>query len=267
VNLFITKNLLSAKQSASFKLRALASLLHLGLSGIVALCSFALVYYIWFPNEYWELAGGRGLFILVVSVDVIVGPLLTLAIFNPGKGMAKLKFDLICISIVQILALLYGMYTVALVRPIYTVFTVDRFEIVTPADISDAAWQGAKGTAFEKPTWFGPKYVVAITPTNQQEAQKIMFDALSGGADLHQLPKYYKDYANAREQVIKHAKPINILLKRATASQVTLLTNTIDHIEKAAQLSYVPIKTRQGFGIALLDSNYLVIKLLPIDPT
>ena len=44
-----------------------------------------LVFALWYPYPYREISGGRELFLIVVAVDVIMGPLLTLAVFNRSK--------------------------------------------------------------------------------------------------------------------------------------------------------------------------------------
>jgi ABC-type uncharacterized transport system permease subunit len=98
--------------------RLIAACLHLTVSGIIALFTFCVVYFVWFPREYWYLSGGSNLFLLIVSVDIALGPLLTVAIFNPAKGIPRLKRDLIVILLLQLAALAYGLYTIALVRPI-----------------------------------------------------------------------------------------------------------------------------------------------------
>ena len=42
---------------------------------------------LWFPGIYRTVAGGRDLFLLVTGVDVVLGPLLTFAVFNVRKGL------------------------------------------------------------------------------------------------------------------------------------------------------------------------------------
>ena len=56
--------------------------IHLGLSLGLAVLAALLVFYIWYPYPYREISGGRELFLLVVAVDVILGPLITLSVSN-----------------------------------------------------------------------------------------------------------------------------------------------------------------------------------------
>jgi hypothetical protein len=114
---------------------AAASGVHLAASVAVALCSAALVFGLWYPYPYSELAGGRELFLLVVSVDVVCGPLLTLIIYSPLKPRAELWRDLGIVVLLQVAALGYGLYSVMQARPLFLAFEGDRFRVVSVPDI------------------------------------------------------------------------------------------------------------------------------------
>jgi hypothetical protein len=57
--------------------RVLASVLHLSASCLVATLAAWVVFSLWFPYPYREASGGVELFGLIVTVDVLLGPLLT----------------------------------------------------------------------------------------------------------------------------------------------------------------------------------------------
>ena len=52
---------------------------------------------------------------MLLAIDVIVGPLLSLLVYKEGKK--TLKMDLSIIVLVQILAMSYGVYVIAQSRP------------------------------------------------------------------------------------------------------------------------------------------------------
>ena len=66
-----------------------AALLHLAGSVLVAALAAALVFLVWYPHPYGLLSGGLHLFLILVSVDVVCGPLLTLVLFNPSEVPLK----------------------------------------------------------------------------------------------------------------------------------------------------------------------------------
>ncbi len=71
---------MTASPPSFWKDRLRASAIHFSLSLVVAALSAVLVFGLWYPYPYREISGGRELFLLVVTVDVILGPLITLAI-------------------------------------------------------------------------------------------------------------------------------------------------------------------------------------------
>src|SRR5258708_25743002 len=102
-----------------------ASGLHLLISVAVAAAVFALMLSLWYPGPLFEAAGGDDLLFILVGVDVVVGPLITLVIFRSGKR--GLKFDLAVIGMLQIAALAYGVYALDLARPPFLGLVKDQF--------------------------------------------------------------------------------------------------------------------------------------------
>src|SRR5690606_32812168 len=99
-----------------------AALIHLGISAAVAAVASALLMGVWYPPPYFRAAGAERLLLLVVAVDVTLGPLLTLIVFKRGKP--GLKFDLAAIGVAQLLALVYGFHVMLLSRPVFLVAAV-----------------------------------------------------------------------------------------------------------------------------------------------
>ena len=80
-----------------------AFLIHLGSSaGIVGVIA-ALMLLLWYPQPWFEHDGGWTVFRLILLVDVVLGPTLTLVVFRRGKP--KLQRDLSIIVSVQVAAL------------------------------------------------------------------------------------------------------------------------------------------------------------------
>src|SRR5688572_13652896 len=111
---------------------------HLALSAIIGAAVLAAMILVWYPPPYFDAAGGNELVLLMVGIDVALGPLLTLAVFNPRKGMGKLRFDLAVIAFFQVAALAYGVHVMFVARPAYLVFAVDRFDLVMANTLPDA---------------------------------------------------------------------------------------------------------------------------------
>ena len=110
--------------------------IHLGISFIIFLFLAYLVVFEWYPGIFFDTDGGwRGMRI-IIGVDIVLGPLLTLVAFKPGKP--GLKFDMTCIGLLQTVCLIAGTYVVWSERPLAVVYVDSRFEVVTTDDYGEA---------------------------------------------------------------------------------------------------------------------------------
>ena len=73
---------------------------------------------------------------LVAAVDLVLGPLITLVIFNPKKSRRELSMDIGVVVLLQMAALLWGIKAVYDQRPVAVVFLDTSFYTVPAAAIS-----------------------------------------------------------------------------------------------------------------------------------
>lgn len=99
--------------SSKFK----AAGIHLYISSVIFLILAYFIVFRWYPMPYFTADGGWQGIRLVALIDLVLGPFLTLVIFNPGKSRREIRFDLGAIALVQISALVWGVYTIQNERP------------------------------------------------------------------------------------------------------------------------------------------------------
>lgn len=127
------------------KLKAFS--IHLSISAIIFLFILYLIFYEWYPEPFFTAQGGWKGIKLMAVVDLVLGPMLTLIIFNITKHTKEIVFDLSMIAIVQITALLWGGGQVYSQRPVALVFWGDAFYTVTSSDYTE---QGIEVPDFSK---------------------------------------------------------------------------------------------------------------------
>ena len=187
--------------------RLRAGFIHLCLSAAIAALVFLPIYFIWYPDVLYESAGGRDLFLLIVAVDVTLGPLITTIVYVPGKW--GLKFDLIVIGTLQLIALAYGVHVLFESRPVNIVFVKDRFELVRANAVPRRRrWRSSSSRAHGSLTWTGPRIVGAKLPTDSKERTDLMFSSIGGGPDVHLLPRYYVPYDEVRALAKEKGEPV-----------------------------------------------------------
>lgn len=119
-------------RNLQIKSRWLAASIHMLLSVGVVGCVSALILLHWYPGEFRHY-GGSFAIILVAGVDVVLGPALTLVIYNTKKKY--LFIDLSIIAAIQLGALVFGLHSVYQGRPIAKVVSHKGVNIVTQAEI------------------------------------------------------------------------------------------------------------------------------------
>jgi hypothetical protein len=137
-----------------------AAALHLLASVIVAALAAWLVFGVWYPRPFDQLAGGRGLFLLIVVVDVVCGPILTLVLFDPKKPKKKWYLDLALVVAIQLGALLYGLSQVAVARPVFLAFEGNRYRVVQALDVDEKDLPQAPA-AYQQLGYGGPRVIAA----------------------------------------------------------------------------------------------------------
>jgi hypothetical protein len=235
--------------------------IHLFLSAAIggALLTFMLT--VWFPWPLFEAAGGDKLIFILVGVDVTLGPLITLIIFKSGKKW--LKLDLTIIALLQLSALAYGIHTMYLARPVYLVYTIDRFDMVTAKDLEPEDLAKVTLPEFKQPSLGRPRYIAAVPPTDVEEHNKILFSAV-GGKDLQMYPQYYRPYEPQAQNALQHAKPLDKLLKRYPEAVQGYLDAAG---RKAESLKYLPLRAKEKDGAVLLDATSgAPLKILLVNP-
>ena len=69
--------------------RVRASAAHFLFSAVLAAICVALVYLLWYPAPLGSMSGVSDLVVLMLGVDVVLGPLVTLVVFNTRKPPAQ----------------------------------------------------------------------------------------------------------------------------------------------------------------------------------
>lgn len=242
------------------KNRFYAFLIHLLLSGLVAAVTITLVFFVWYPDPLDKAIGVTDIFLLILAVDITMGPIMTFVVYKKGKP--GLKFDLFVIVLMQVAALTYGMSTVFEGRPAFIVFNQDRFDAVRWIDLDAKSVKTAElaGNQSAQASWFSPRWVAAIESTDHKRAEEILFSAIDGGADWPQLPELFVPLEQVKNTMLKKAQPLSVL----------------PHLDKNAselanlpleRVKFLPLHSKTRDMTVLIDSeSAAVIKIIDIDP-
>lgn len=119
--------------------RKQAFLSHLLVSSCIFIVLSYLIVFHWYPEFYLFFDGGIRGIATIFFVDVVLGPGLTLLVFNPVKK--SLKFDMAVILLLQVSALTWGVKSVYMEKPATAVFYWGKFSCVAQKDASEISLQ------------------------------------------------------------------------------------------------------------------------------
>lgn len=240
-----------------------ASGLHLLISAAIATAVLLMMLLVWYPRPLFTAEGGSSLLLILVGVDVVIGPLITLIIFKSGKP--GLRFDLWAIAILQTCALIYGSHVVFIARPVFIAFVVDQFETVRANELDPADLAQARSPDYRTLPLTGPVLIAVEPPTDEKEREERIFSALGGGKDLRHFPKYYVPYSEYRKHALAKSQPLESVQKQDRDLAIVIEKYLAESGRKASELRYLPLRTRRIWGAALVDANTgdLIKMLLP----
>ena len=242
-----------------------ASIFHLAISAAIAATVVTLMLVLWYPQPYFEAMGGDTLILLLIGVDVVIGPLITLIVFDPKKK--RLRFDLAVIALLQTAALAYGCHVMFDARPVYNVFVVDRFETVSANRVDAASQEKVSAAEFRALPLTGPTVIGARQPDDAQRKADIVISAMNGGPDLANLAELYVPYAQTRLEAALAARPLSELAKRQPGGAAAIRSFVAGSGRAEEAFGFVPMKARNRDMAVVVDiKTGDVVGILPVYP-
>jgi hypothetical protein len=231
-------------------------------TGSLLLLAFLVIRFLWFPGGFFQIFGVAKLFLILVAVNLVVGPGLSTLLYKPGKR--GLKFDLIIVACIEIAILGWAMVEILERRPAFVVFAVDRFEAVT---VSEVDLEQLTNSQLAVRPAHAPRLIYAELPTDVDAKSRLIDETvILGMQDIDRRPEFWKPYAQGMSFIKTAAKPLSELL-----SASDLRAGLIEQWLARQKLSvddyrYLPVQGRIADGMIILhaDTGYPV-DVLAID--
>ena len=232
---------------------------HLAISLLIALLVIGLVFFVWYPSPLATAVGVTQVFLMMLAIDVIVGPFLGLLVYKQDKK--SLKFDLSVVIGIQVAALCYGLFSIEQGRPVWLAYNVDSFELVRKNEIINDHIDQAL-PPYQNVPWFKPQYVAVQFATDIKIRNDDLFTEILGGISLAQKPEHYVDFVQAKSQLQQRAKNLKELNHYNNAQQVDRI------LSKYPQATgFVPLKANAVDMTVLINKEKgEVVKIVDLRP-
>ena len=248
----------------NWKERLHASGIHLGISLVIAVLVAWLVFGLWYPYPYREISGGRALFMLLMITNGVMGPLITLMIFNRAKPRRELMLDLSVVGLLQLAALGYGLWTVFEARPVHLVFEYHRMAVVNAAEIDPVTLVKA-APALQTLPLTGPTLLSLRSFKDGSEQLESTILAMNGVSQAAQ-PALWQSWDAARAEILKESRPVDQLQERFGAQTALIDPAILATGLPADGLRYLPLLGRKVSWTVLIDGKSAQpVGFLPLD--
>lgn len=230
-----------------FNPRIKAFAVHLLLSACLALLVIFLVFFLWYPSPLHAAVGVTKIFLILIAVDVVLGPCLTLLVYKQGKKSLVMDLSIICA--LQVGALLYGVHAMADGRPAWLVFVDDHFSLVRANEIDERKLADAQ-MEYRSPSWVGPKWVSVAEPESVEERNDLLFESVFAGVDISQRPNLYQPLSIVKGVVKRAGRPMAVLAEYNSPKSVKAI---LEAYPQAG--AWLPLKANQRDMVVLLEAN------------
>lgn len=241
--------------------------IHLAISAAIGCAAALVVGWVWYPPPLLQATESDVFLYVLVGIDVVIGPLLTLVVFRPGKP--SLRFDLAVIALLQLAMLSYGLWTAVSSRPVFLVEGVDRVTLVRanhvePSDLEAAA---RNGLGFHRLSWTGPVLVGSKPPHSVAERNRLMLEELKGGLAIELRPQYYVDFGDRAEALFARGHPLPPLYTRAPKAMAEITAIAERAGERIDDLRFVPLVTgREDVAVILSGKTRRPVGMVRVNP-
>lgn len=226
--------------------------IHFVLTLLLAAMAATLIFVIWFPPPFSRMIGGTELFRLVVGCDIVLGPLMSLVIYNRTKSRRALVFDYTLVGALQIGAIVYGLWVTEGTRPVYFAFVADRFEVVAARALKPAELAAARDPRYASvPFWGIRDIAIRVPPADTDDA---LFQSLSGNEEAER-PKFYVPFDSEIAAIRAHARPLAELEDTHPEAKIRLETARANAGIPEERLRWLPVRYDQVFWTALIDTQ------------
>ncbi len=225
-----------------------ATLIHLSLSFLVFLVILYFILFEWYPEPFFTAQGGWQGIRLMAFVDLVLGPCLTLIVYNHLKSRRAIQLDMSLIVLVQIAALTWGGYQVYTQRPIALVFWADAFYTVTQDDYLS---QGINSPDFSQYSSYKPPLIYSRALKTQAEMESFRQLTKRSIPIYAHVALYEKIEDNLNLVFLNQVDIKNVMSKNATMKSE--LENIIDG--DITDYRYVALKAKYHNMILIMDEN------------
>ena len=236
---------------ASGKLKAAG--IHLAISTAMVAGLAAALLSVYFPMPYLRFDGGWKILQVLIVVDLVLGPSLTLLVYRRGKP--RLVRDLTLIAAVQAAAFAYGAATLVVHRTSFLVLYDSTFYAMTMPQAKQGSFDRARTEALHEGS-AAPIFVELALGPDARARARAQDSARTLDVAIVQLGDYYRPLGAADAELIRKS---GRTLQAVSGGDPEIERDLAKFREKRggdlSGLSFIPMIGRDGVAMGVFDAK------------
>ncbi len=231
----------TVKKPSLIKSKLKAAGIHLGISGVIFCVLAYFIIFEWYPFPYFTADGGWQGIRIVALIDLVLGPLMTLIIFNHHKSRREIRFDLGTIALVQASVLAWGVYTVHDERPGAVIHWDGEFYTMPSKSFNELGISLHELSRFSDER---PPLIHAYRPTDVEALEEIL--RLSTEENLAPIEQFqlYRSFKESRDDVFITQLDIDGIVSHNAEMKKELDDFLAKSSSKKEDYIYMPLNAR-----------------------
>ncbi len=231
---------------------------------LISLAIFAVLTYlvlaVWYPGFFFSIDGGWEGMRIIIFVDIVLGPTLTLVVFKANKP--GLKFDLTLIGLFQAVCLLAGTFIVYSERPVFFVYYDRHFYSSSADTFTRYGLESPDPARFSATT---PAKVISLLPENPIEEADVRRILYQDGIPAWVYSPTYQPLEAHLPKIIDEGVTETSLRDRDTGGNLDRWLQK--HDGKFSDFAFYPIHSRyRDAFLAIRRSNLAFEDIIEIPP-
>jgi hypothetical protein len=235
--------------------------IHLGISLAIFAVLAYLVLAVWYPDLFFTTDGGWQGMRIIIAVDLVLGPLLTLIVYKHGKP--GLKFDLTCIGTFQAVCLMAGTWLVYSERPLAIIYVDGQF-----ASVSHQTYVEAQLPSPDFDIYPGdyPKWLMVEVPEDLNEQADFRGEMMERGQLLLLAVDRYAPFDPTSSDFAAESENLEDLIDRDMETQQLPLW-LAEHGGSLDEYRFYPYGTRFGYQyLAYREETLELVGIVEVSP-
>ena len=209
---------------------------------------FLLVYFVWYPQPFFEIEDMRRSIAIAPVVLLFLATSLIVVIYSPVKP--GLRYDVGAIVFVQLAVLAWAVVVTYAHRPVYLAFVGDMFTLVAADEIV-----GRPAPDLQASGWGGPRAVYVRLPRDMNTLLSLSLQYRHDGGSFGAMASAYEPLSQHLSEVLKSGVDIRKRIRQTPSLGRAVEQLVMDHGGRLEDYAFVPVEGRTRFALLVLKRS------------